>query len=236
MEITDSLEVCSKTVDEAIAEALEKLNATKDEVKITVLDAGAKGFLGLGAKPARILAEVVFNPEDKAARFIREIAAAMGVSVETETELRDKNLYINLSGPNMGVFIGKRGQTLDSLQYLVNLAINKGKGNYISVTLDSENYRQRRKETLESLSMGIAKKVKSTQRPVSLEPMSSNERRIIHSALQNDKYVNTHSEGEEPFRNVVVSPKKPAVRKYDTDAKKDARPARPPRRIDILRS
>jgi len=208
LEATNNLEITGKTVEEAIAEALSKLGISKDEAKITVIDAGAKGFLGIGSKPARVLVEAIFDPEETAKRFLRELAIAMGVSIQVTTELKDKNLYINLTGEDMGVFIGKRGQTLDSLQYLLNLIVNKGKGTYIGIVLDSENYRNRRKETLETLSINIAKKVKITQKSVSLEPMSSNERRIIHAALQNDRYVTTYSEGDDPFRNVVISPKK----------------------------
>ena len=117
-------------------------------------------------------------------------------------------LSITMEGKNMGILIGKRGQTLDSLQYLVSLVVNKGQEEYIRVKVDTENYRQRRKETLENLAKNISFKVKRTKRPVSLEPMNPYERRIIHSALQNDKYVTTHSEGEEPFRRVVVTLKK----------------------------
>ncbi len=208
MDIRDSLEVSGKTVDDAVAEALTKLKITKEEAKITVLDPGAKGLFGIGAKPAKILCEIVFDPEGRAKKFLREIAIALGVTVDIQTELTEKQLIINLTGENLGVFIGKRGQTLDSLQYLVNLTINKGRGTYISVVLDSENYRQRRRDTLESLSINLAKKVKSTQRAVVLEPMPSAERRIIHSVLQNDIYVTTYSEGDEPFRNVVIAPKK----------------------------
>lgn len=115
---------------------------------------------------------------------------------------------MDLSGDEMGVLIGKRGQTLDSLQYLISLVVNKGTTEYIRVKVDTENYRQRRRETLENLAKNIAYKVKRTRRPVSLEPMNPYERRIIHSALQNDKYVTTHSEGDEPFRRVVVTPKR----------------------------
>ena len=120
----------------------------------------------------------------------------------------DNSLSIDLAGDDMGILIGKRGQTLDSLQYLVSLVVNKGQEEYIRIKVDTENYRQRRKETLENLAKNIAFKVKRTKRPVSLEPMNPYERRIIHSALQNDKYVTTHSEGEEPFRRVVVTLKK----------------------------
>ena len=134
----------------------------------------------------------------------------MNLNVEINTKYNDslKNLDVDLSGDEMGVLIGKRGQTLDSLQYLISLVVNKGTGEYIRVKVDTENYRQRRKETLENLAKNISYKVKRTRRPVSLEPMNPYERRIIHSALQNDKYVTTHSEGEEPFRRVVVTPKR----------------------------
>ena len=143
-------------------------------------------------------------------KFLMDVFAAMNLNVEINTKYNDslKNLDVDLSGDEMGVLIGKRGQTLDSLQYLISLVVNKGTGEYIRVKVDTENYRQRRKETLENLAKNISYKVKRTRRPVSLEPMNPYERRIIHSALQNDKYVTTHSEGEEPFRRVVVTPKR----------------------------
>ena len=128
--------------------------------------------------------------------------------VDVKFDETDGFLDIDLSGDDMGVLIGKRGQTLDSLQYLVSLVVNKEAEEYIRVKVDTENYRKRRKETLENLAKNIAYKVKRTKRSVSLEPMNPYERRIIHSALQNDKYVTTHSEGEEPFRHVVVTLKK----------------------------
>ena len=120
----------------------------------------------------------------------------------------EKELEVNLSGEEMGILIGKRGQTLDSLQYLVSLVVNKESEDYLRVKLDTENYRERRKETLETLAKNIAYKVKRTRRSVSLEPMNPFERRVIHSTLQNDKFVTTHSEGEEPYRHVVVTLKK----------------------------
>jgi spoIIIJ-associated protein len=134
----------------------------------------------------------------------------MNIKVNVETSYNDslKNLDVDLSGEEMGVLIGKRGQTLDSLQYLISLVVNKGTNEYIRVKVDTENYRQRRKETLENLAKNISYKVKRTRRPVSLEPMNPYERRIIHAALQNDRYVTTHSEGDEPFRRVVVTPKR----------------------------
>jgi spoIIIJ-associated protein len=143
-------------------------------------------------------------------KFLNDVFAAMNIQVNVETTYNEslKNLDVELSGDEMGVLIGKRGQTLDSLQYLISLVVNKGTGEYIRVKVDTENYRQRRKETLENLAKNISYKVKRTRRPVSLEPMNPYERRIIHAALQNDRYVTTHSEGDEPFRRVVVTPKR----------------------------
>ena len=143
-------------------------------------------------------------------KFLTDVFAAMNLNVEINTKYNDslKNLDVDLSGDEMGVLIGKRGQTLDSLQYLANLAVNKNTEEHVKVKIDTEDYRNRRKETLENLAKNISYKVKRTRRPVSLEPMNPYERRIIHSALQNDKYVTTHSEGEEPFRRVVVTPKR----------------------------
>ena len=139
-----------------------------------------------------------------------KIFAAMKMKVQIDIALdrEEKTMDINLSGEDMGVLIGKRGQTLDSLQYLVSLIVNKEEDDYIRVKLDTENYRERRKETLETLARNIAYKVKRTKRPVSLEPMNPYERRIIHSTLQNDKYVVTRSEGEDPYRHVVISLKR----------------------------
>ena len=129
----------------------------------------------------------------------------IAVVIDAKYDDIDHTLDIDLSGDDMGMLIGKRGQTLDSLQYLVSLVVNKGVDNYIRVKVDTENYRQRRKDTLENLAKNIAHKVKRIHRPVFLEPMNPYERRIIHSALQNDKYVETHSEGEEPYRKVVIT-------------------------------
>ena len=132
----------------------------------------------------------------------------MNMEVSVNVETKDNEMNINLSGNDMGVLIGKRGQTLDSLQYLTSIVVNKGKKEYIRVKVDTENYRSRRKETLENLAKNLAYKAKRTKNPVSLEPMNPYERRIIHSALQNDKYVTTHSEGEEPYRKVIITPVK----------------------------
>ena len=159
---------------------------------------------------AAAAAIVDIDVEAVSRKFLSDVFAAMGIEVEISAKYNDslKSLEVDLSGDEMGVLIGKRGQTLDSLQYLISLVVNKGTTEYIRVKVDTENYRQRRRETLENLAKNIAYKVKRTRRPVSLEPMNPYERRIIHSALQNDKYVTTHSEGDEPFRRVVVTPKR----------------------------
>ena len=148
--------------------------------------------------------------EKKAETFLKDVFHAMDLeaTIKVKYDAENKNMEIDVNGDEMGILIGKRGQTLDSLQYLVSLVVNKDSSDYIRVKVDTENYRQRRKETLENLARNIAYKVKRTKRPVSLEPMNPYERRIIHSALQNDRYVTTHSEGDEPFRRVVVTLKK----------------------------
>lgn len=207
------IEITAKTVSEAITEACQKLGVTSDRLDYTVVEEGSSGFLGIGSKPAVIKAAVKneeISVEDRAKRFLNDVFAAMNMVVVISVKYDEisEEMEIDLSGDEMGVLIGKRGQTLDSLQYLVSLVVNKESDNYIRVKLDTENYRERRKETLENLAKNIAYKVKRTRRPVSLEPMNPYERRIIHSALQNDKYVTTYSEGEEPFRKVVVTLKK----------------------------
>lgn len=204
------MEVSAKTVSDAITEACQKLLVTSEKLDYIVVEEGSSGFLGIGSRPAIIKARVKSSIKDKAKEFLDSVFEAMGlvVTIDIKYDEIDNYMDIELSGDEMGVLIGKRGQTLDSLQYLVSLVINKESENYIRVKVDTENYRQRRKETLENLAKNIAYKVKRTKRSVSLEPMNPYERRIIHSALQNDKYVATHSEGEEPFRRVVVNLKK----------------------------
>ena len=152
------------------------------------------------------LAEVEPQTKEACEKFLTDVLKTMGMEVTLTSEIdEDGSLSINMEGDNMGILIGKRGQTLDSLQYLTNRVANKMQDGYVRVKLDTENYRQRRKETLENLAKNIAHKVKRTKRSVSLEPMNPYERRIIHSALQGDKYVSTQSEGEEPYRRVVVT-------------------------------
>ena len=204
------IEFSAKTVSDAVTDACQKFVVTSDKLDYIVVEEGSTGFLGIGAKPAIIKARVKGNAADAAKDFLKEVFDAMNmvVVIDTKYDEENRNLTIDLSGDEMGVLIGKRGQTLDSLQYLVSLVVNKETEDYIRVKVDTEDYRKRRKDTLENLAKNIAYKVKRTKRAVSLEPMNPYERRIIHSALQNDKYVTTHSEGEEPFRRVVVTLKK----------------------------
>lgn len=203
-------EVSAKTVDDAITEACQKFSVTSDKLEYEVIEEGSAGFLGIGFKAAVIRARVKSSITDIARSFLNDVFEAMNLTVVIDIKYDELEHFmdIDLSGDEMGILIGKRGQTLDSLQYLTSLVVNKDVDNYIRVKVDTENYRKRRKDTLENLAKNIAFKVKRTKRPVSLEPMNPYERRIIHSALQNDRYVVTHSEGDEPFRRVVVTLKK----------------------------
>ncbi len=286
------IEMTGKTAVEATQAACEKMGLKLTDVEYEILDEGSKGFLGIGARPAKVKVWVIGYDEaaekakeeakrqleaekaakakakaekekaeklaaekaakaktvEKAAKaaneqpkaelqqqdsaedskperpqlteegkekviadakkFLSEVFAAMKLQVEIDAKFLDnKQLVINMEGPEMGVVIGKRGQTLDSLQHLVGLVVNKGEFSFITVTLDTEGYRKRRKETLEHLAFNLAKKAKHLHKNVVLEPMNPYERRIIHSTLQNDRYVTTYSEGVEPHRYVVIAPK-----------------------------
>lgn len=204
----DMIEVSAKTVSDAITEACQKLGVTSDKLDYEVVEEGSSGFLGIGAKAAVIKASVKKSSVEEVARvFLNDVFQAMNMEVVIAIKYNEeeKSMDIELSGNEMGVLIGKRGQTLDSLQYLTNRVANKMQDGYVRVKLDTEDYRRRRKETLENLAKNIASKVKRTRRTVELEPMNPYERRIIHSALQSDPAVSTHSEGEEPYRKVVVT-------------------------------
>ncbi|MCI9379261.1 MAG: protein jag [Eubacterium sp.] len=206
----DVIEVLAKTYDEAVTDALIKLGSTSDQVEIEVIDKGSAGFLGIGAKPVKIKVTKKLTPESFLKKFLSDIFEAMHLNVEIILKADEEAhcIDIELKGEEMGVLIGKRGQTLDALQLLANNAAHKNFETYYKVKLDTENYRLRRKETLENLAKNIAYKVKRTKHSISLEPMNPFERRVIHSALQNDRYVITHSEGEDPFRHIVISYKK----------------------------
>ena len=198
-ELKSFMEPSVKTSEPKVKDVKEaKAEPKKPEVKVKKEDTAA------AEKKADV--KVASTPEE----FITQVCNAMGleVSVDSRFDEAENVLDINMIGDDMGILIGKRGQTLDSLQYLTGLVANKNKEEYIRVKLDTENYRERRKETLENLARNIAYKVKRTKKPVALEPMNPYERRVIHAALQNDRYVVTRSEGEEPFRHVVISLKR----------------------------
>ena len=207
------VEFKGKTVEEALTAASASLGVTSSELDYEVVEKGSSGFLGIGAKPAVIKVNKIEKEEtivDKTRAYLETLFKAMDIQTEIEIDFDEENnnMNISLEGPEMGILIGKRGQTLDALQYLISLYVNKESESYIRLKLDTENYRARRKDTLENLAKNIAFKVKRSRRSITLEPMNPYERRIIHSALQNDKYVATRSEGEEPYRKVVVYLKK----------------------------
>ena len=197
-----------KEVKEEVPEVKVPVQQSVEEVKEVVKEQKEvkKESVKETVRREEKLSEVQDNTKEACEKFLQDVLKTMGMEVElTSTIDEDGALCIEMQGDHMGILIGKRGQTLDSLQYLTNRVANKMQEGYVRVKLDTENYRQRRKETLENLAKNIAYKVKRTKKPVSLEPMNPYERRIIHSALQADKYVSTHSEGEEPYRRVVVT-------------------------------
>ena len=206
----EPIKVSAKTLEEAITKACIELGAASEDIDYEVVETGSNGILVFGAKPYVISACLKEIPEpsmeEKAVEFLSSVFEGMQlpVVISTSYDENEKELSVELSGDDMGVLIGKRGQTLDALQYLTSQVVNKNREDYVRVKVDTENYRERRKETLETLAKNIAYKVKRTRRPVALEPMNPYERRIIHSALQNEKEVTTRSEGEEPYRHVVI--------------------------------
>lgn len=205
-----TLEIAGKTVDDAIEKALLELKTDRDGIDIEIIEKGNKGFLNFfGAKQAKIKVICKKNFSKESNDFLQKILKAMDIEAEVCIREVKDNLHIELKGESMGVLIGYRGETLDALQYLVSLAINKGiEGGYKRVILDTEGYRIKREETLIRLSDKLAKRVKLYGKTVKLEPMNPYERRIIHSRLQNNHYVKTYSEGEEPYRRVVIELKK----------------------------
>ena len=205
------IEFKGKTIEEAVTAASVEFGIPSADLEYEVVEKGSLGFLGIGAKPAIIRAKKKEETiVDKTTVYLNSLFKAMDIQTEIEIQYDEENnnMDINLEGPEMGILIGKRGQTLDALQYLISLFVNKESESYIRVKLDTENYRARRKDTLENLAKNIAFKVKRNRKSITLEPMNPYERRIIHSVLQNDKYVCTRSEGEEPYRKVVVYLKK----------------------------
>ena len=205
------IEKTGKTIEDAKRAALEELQVAENMVEFEVLEEPSKGFLGLiGNKPARILARVrELTPLDKALEFLKSIFEAMKLEVRISPQETIDGVVVNLIGENLGILIGKHGQTLDSLQYLANLAANKGLvEEKVRIILDIENYRSRREDTLRRLAMRLADKVRRTGERVVLEPMNRHERKIIHMALQNNYRISTYSSGEEPYRKVVIELKR----------------------------
>lgn len=227
-----STEQKAKNVNDAIAAALKELNAAEDDVVIEVIDEGSKGFLGIGARDAVVRAtlkgaevqpaakaddkpekkvkpikKVTGSPEEAAEKFLNDIFKAMNLEVKVDAKTEDQAMSIELSGDNMGIVIGKRGDTLDSLQYLTSLVVNQDSDDYIKVSIDTENYREKRTEALIALSKRLADKVTRTGKKFTLEPMNPYERRVIHSNLQDSETVTTYSIGSEPYRKVVIAPK-----------------------------
>lgn len=215
----DWKEFSGKNVNEAVQNACIELESASDQIEYEVIEKESKGFLGIGSRPALIRAKKKNTISDIARNFIQKILDQMEVVAEIEIvhNEEEKTMDIDLKGDNMAILIGKRGQTLDSLQYLISLVVNKDGLEYVKVKLDTENYRERRKETLENLAKNMASKAKKLGKNVVLDPMNPYERRIIHSALQGDQYVETHSEGEEPYRKVVIVLKKEYRKSYSNN-------------------
>ena len=205
-----SIEVEGKTVEEALNKALIELGTNRNMVNVDILSHGSKGLFNvIGVKPAKIRVSNKYNYIEEAKFFIANILNCMEIEATIDFKEENDILRINLSGEKMGVIIGYRGETLDSIQYLVSLVVNKAHElPHKKVILDTENYRNKREETLKGVAIKTANKVKKTGKVFTLEPMNPYERRIIHSALQDNAFVNTYSEGDEPFRRVVVELKK----------------------------
>jgi len=198
-------EKTGKSVEEAVEAALSELGVTRDEVEIEILDEGSKGFLGIGGKDAQVRVSVKNDDAAAAKKFLGDVFAAMNLEVNIDADDTEEMLNIDLSGDNMGIIIGKRGDTLDSLQYLTSLVVNSKSDKYKKVTIDTENYREKRAEALVALAHRLAKKVEKSGKRYTLEPMNPYERRIIHSTLQENEMVTTYSIGEDPYRKVVIT-------------------------------
>ncbi|HLN61899.1 MAG TPA: RNA-binding cell elongation regulator Jag/EloR [Symbiobacteriaceae bacterium] len=202
------VEKSGRTVDEALVAALDELGVPSDRVKIEVLEEGKGGFLGIGAKPALVRVTLKESRKERVEEFLDEICSTMEVDVQVQVREDGEYLYADVEGSEAGILIGHHGQTLDALQYLLNLVASKVGESGQRVVLDVEGYRKRREETLTKLAARLAERVQRNGEPMVLEPMSAHERRVIHLALQDNPYVVTGSEGEDPFRRVVIQPKR----------------------------
>lgn len=203
-----AVEKSGRTVDEAVQAALEELGVPSDRVKIDVVDEGKGGFLGIGARPAVVHVTLKESRRERVERFIEDVCSTMGVDVEVAVTADQEYLHVDVNGREAGMLIGHHGQTLEAMQYLLNLVAGKAGDEGQRVLLDVEGYRKRREETLISLATRLAERVRRSGEPMVLEPMTAHERRVIHVALQDNPYVATASEGEEPFRRVVIQPKR----------------------------
>ncbi|MBN8208873.1 protein jag [Bacillus sp. NTK071] len=202
-----SVTVTGKTIEEAMKDALNQIGTVQENVDIEVLDEPKKGFLGFGGKPARIKVTIKRDVMEQTSTFLQEVISNMGVEARIEGRREDRDLYFTLSGEKIAILIGKRGQTLNSLQYLTNLAANRFSDRFVRVVLDAENYRERREETLKKLADRLADKAMVTKRDIQLEPMPSLERKVIHLYLKDKKGISTHSDGNDPHRRVVIVPR-----------------------------
>lgn len=204
------VEMTGKTVSEALKKALDQLNLTEDKVEVEVIQEASKGFFNIiGNKPAKIVVTQKRNYIEDGRVFLSDVLEAMGIESEITLKEEKDVLYINIAGPKMGLIIGYRGETLDSLQYLISLVVNKNHDiPYKKIVLDTENYRAKREETLKRVAQKTAYKVRKSGRAFKLEPMNPYERRVIHSVLQDNEFINTYSEGDEPYRRIVVDIKK----------------------------
>lgn len=201
-----NLIVSGKTIEEAVKSGLAQLNVTEDRVKITVLEQPSRGLFGfIGSKEAKVELELIPDPVEEAVNFVRDLTQAMNISV-TITPRKEKDFtLLELSGSELGILIGKRGQTLDALQYLAGIVANRFSSTFVRIVLDAENFRDRRRQTLEDLAHKLASRVVRSKKEIVLEPMTSQERKLIHTVLQNHPSVRTYSKGDEPNRRIVIT-------------------------------
>jgi spoIIIJ-associated protein len=198
-----------QTVKEAVESALAQLQITEDRAEISIINEGKRGILGIfGARPAVVKVSVKLDPIEETKKFLLDVSEKMGALVTIDVEKSGKQVKFLLSGEKIALLIGKRGQTLNSLQYLTQLVINRFSDHYLNVMLDAEHYRERRNETLIHLAQRLAQKAVQSGKEVSLEPMPSYERKIIHTALMENKKIKTYSSGEDPHRHIVIAPSK----------------------------
>lgn len=198
--------VTGRSIEEAVKTGLQQLNVTENRVKTQIIEQASKGFLGLfGAKEAKVELELIPDAYEEAVLFLQDIFKTMQISITIDQQMDKESVTFNMSGAELGILIGKRGQTLDALQYLVNIVANRYSDSHIRIILDAENFRERRRHTLEELASRLASRVIKTKKEVILEPMNAQERKIIHSELQDHPVVKTYSKGEEPNRRVVIA-------------------------------